>query len=436
LGGELTPELEKKSASNLPAAFRALSHRNFRLFFAGQLISLIGTWMQMVAESWLVYRLTDSAFLLGLVGFAGQIPVFLFAPIGGAAADRWDRKRIILTAQVASMLLAFLLAGLTLFGVIQVWHVLVLAALLGIVNAFDMPARQAFVLDLVGREDLFSAVALNSFTFNGARVVGPAVAGVLVAALGEGWCFFLNAGSYLAVIAGLLAMRLPPRSQAPAPGTALARIAEGFRFVAQTGPIRGLLALLAVVSLAGMPYIVLMPLFADRILNGGPAALGLLMGASGIGAAAGGLSLAGRRNVRGLGRWIVISMAAFGVSLLLFSLSRHLWLSVLLLVPAGFFMMVQMAASNTLIQLMVPDELRGRVMSVYAMTFMGMAPLGSLAAGALAERLGAPLTVMIGAAACIATAVFSVFRLTALRAEARQLILGQQPVPDPPRDPA
>ena len=413
-------------AARLPAIFRALRHRNYRLFFGGQFVSLTGMWMQSVAQSWLVYRLTGSAVLLGFVSFSGQIPVFLLAPVGGAVADRRDRHRIIIITQTTAMLLASTLAALTLTGRVEVWHLFVLAALLGVTNAFDIPARQSFVVEMVGREDLVNAIALNSSMFNGARVVGPAVAGLLVAAIGEGWCFFANAVSYVAVIAGLLSMNMERRRRPPARGSALSSIAEGFRFVARTGPVRALLLLLGLVSLTGMPYAVLMPIFADQILHGGPSGLGLLMGASGVGALAGALSLAARRGLRGLGRWVAFASAGFGVSIMLFSVSRSFWLSAALLVPAGFSLMLQMASSNTLVQSMVPDALRGRVMAVYSMMFMGMAPIGALLAGAVAQRIGAPATVALGGAACVVGAVVFGLRLPAHRDAARQLIVALQ----------
>jgi MFS family permease len=405
---------------------RALAHRDFRLFLSGQLISLIGTWMQLVAQSWLVYRLTGSSVLLGLVGFAGQIPVFLLAPAGGSLADARSRHRIIIATQAAAMLLAFALAVLTLAGLVQLWHVFVLASLLGIVNAFDIPARQSFLVQLVGRNDLMNAIALNSSMFNGARLVGPAIAGVLVAAIGEGWCFFLNGVSYLAVLAGLLLMHPKPQPQRPSGSTPLGRIVEGFQFAARTAPIRALLFLLGLVSLAGMPYSVLMPIFADKILHAGARGLGLLMGAAGLGALLGALTLAARQEVRGLGRWVAWAAASFGISLIAFAMSRQFWLSAALLVPVGFAMIVQTAASNTLIQAMVPDALRGRVMSVYSMMFMGMAPFGALLSGLLAGRLGAPAAVALGGAACITAAIVFALNLPALRIVGRQLIIAQE----------
>ncbi len=426
--GTTPSRIEAGSPTRLRLAFRALRHRNFRLFVSGQLVSLVGTWMQTVAQSWLVYRLTGSAALLGLVGFASQIPVFLLAPLGGTIADRSHRKAIVIATQTASMLLAFALAALTLTGAVRVGHVFVLAALLGVVNAADIPARQAFVVEMVGRDDLMNAIALNSSMFNGARIIGPAVAGVLVASIGEGWCFFANAVSYVAVIAGLLAIRVPRAAGKPPARSTLEHMAEGFRFVAGARPIKALLLLLGVVSLVGMPYAVLMPVFADRILHAGASGLGILMGASGIGALAGSLALAARRGILGLGTWVALAAAGFGVSLSLFAVSKVFWLSVLCLMPVGFSMMLEMASSNTLIQAMVPDALRGRVMAVYSMMFMGMAPVGSLAAGWLAERVGAPETVALGGALSVAAAVVFGLRLPALRVEGRRLVLANQMV--------
>ncbi len=405
---------------------RAFRHRNYQLFFAGQLISLTGTWMQAVAESWLVFRLTGSAALLGVTSFATLSPVFLFATFGGILADRADRRRILLATQTLSMLLPLTLAALTLSGHVRVWHVFVLATCLGIVNAFDIPARQSFVVEMVGREDLTNAIALNSSMVNGARVVGPAVAGLLVAAVGEGWCFLINGISYLAVIGGLAMMTVPRRPRPAVRPSAWRDTVEGFRFSTRATPIRALLILLGLLSFAGMPYSVLMPVFAESILGAGPKGLGLLMGASGLGALGGALSLLSRRGVRGLGRWVAVSAAAFGFALIAFSFSRTFWLSALLLIPVGGAMMVEMAASNTLLQAMVPDALRGRVMALYSMMFMGMAPFGALVAGWVAERYGAPITVALGGVVCIAGAAVFSLRLPAIRTEARELIVAQE----------
>ena len=404
---------------------RALRHRNFQLFFGGQLISLIGTWMQTVAQAWLVYRMTKSALLLGSVGFASQIPVFLIAPFGGITADRTNRQRLVITTQICAMILAGILALLCLSGRVQVWHIFGLAALLGVVNAFDIPGRQAFLVDMVGKEDLMNAIALNSSMFNGARVIGPAIAGILVAKIGEGWCFAANSLSYIAVIVGLLLMRVhsAPRSSQHSP---IEDIIEGFRWVNQTRIIRALLLLIGLVSLVAMPYTVLMPVFADKVLHGGARGLGILMGATGVGALFGALTLAAKTGgVKGLGRWVAISCASLGISLFCFSFSHTFWLSVLFLLPAGYSMMLQMACSNTLIQTMVPDQLRGRVMSVYSMMFMGMAPFGAFFGGALAHRIGAPITVAIGGVTCFLGAVWFGRSLPELRIEARRLIVAQ-----------
>ncbi len=414
-------------AARLPkwaTTLRALRHRNFQLFFSGQLISLIGTWMQTVAQAWLVYRMTKSALLLGSVGFASQIPVFLIAPFGGITADRVNRQRLVVATQTAAMILAGILAFLTLSGRVHVWHIFVLASTLGVVNAFDIPGRQSFLVDMVGKEDLMNAIALNSSMFNGARIIGPAIAGILVARIGEGWCFAANSISYIAVIAGLLLMRVhcAPRASKHSP---IEDIIEGFRWANHTRIIRALLLLLGLVSLVGMPYTVLMPVFADKILHGGARGLGILMGATGVGALFGALTLAAKTGVRGLGRWVAFACGSFGISLFLFSFSRSFWLSVALLLPAGYSMMLQMACSNTLIQTMVPDELRGRVMSVYSMMFMGMAPFGAFFGGALAHHIGAPLTVAMGGVACVIGAISFGRALPDLRIEARRLVVAQ-----------
>jgi MFS family permease len=419
-----------------PSALRALRSRNYRLFVAGQLVSLVGTWMQMVAQSWLIYRLTGSAAMLGLIGFAGQIPIFVLAPLGGVLADRANRHHVLIATQTLMMALAFALAALTLSGHAEVWHIFVLASLLGVTNAFDIPARQAFLIEMVGREDIVNAIALNSSMLNGARVIGPGIAGIVVAAVGEGWCFLLNAISYAAVIAALLMMRVRAKAPMHAQVSAWESVVEGFAYSWHTKPVRALLLLLGLVSLMGMPYSVLMPIIADRILGGGPNAYGLLLSASGLGALAGAATLTLRRHISGLGRWVAVSSIGFGVALIAFSFSRSLWLSALLLVPAGFFVMVEMAASNTLIQSMIPDRLRGRVMAVYSMMFMGMAPVGALIAGALAAPIGATETVAIGGAVCIAGGLIVGAGLPRLRGPARELIIAQQLAAGAPPDEA
>ncbi len=401
---------------------RAFRSRNYRLFFAGQLVSLVGTWMQSVAQSWLVYRLTGSTALLGAVGFCNQIPVFFLATVGGTVADRLPRRSILITTQALAMLLALVLAALTLSARVELLHVLVLSTLLGVVNAFDLPTRQAFVSEMVSRDDLMNAIALNSSMVNGARIVGPAVAGLVVAAIGEGWCFLANGLSFVAVIAGLLAMRelsSPPRRK---PRSPLKEISEGVGFVLGHAPVRALLLLLGIASLLGMPYGVLMPVYADRILGGGARTLGILMGSNGVGALIGALLLARRRELRGLGRWVMFGSIGFGLALIAFAWSRNFYVSCALLALAGLAMMTQMAGSNTLVQAMIPDALRGRVMALYSMMFIGMTPFGALLAGAIAEPLGVPLTITIGGCACMLAGAGFGLRLPRLRASARELV--------------
>ena len=406
----------------LAFTLRALAHRNYRLFFGGQGVSLIGTWITRVATSWLVYRLTGSARVLGLVGFAGQIPTFLLAPFAGVWVDRVNRYRVLLATQALAMLQSFALAALALAGVIRVWHVGVLLAFQGVINAFDTPARQALVVDMVEeREDLPNAIALNSSMVNGARLIGPSVAGVLIAAAGEGWCFLVDAISYLAVLGSLLAMRLPapvPRARAT---RALDDLRAGFRYAFGFPPIRALLLLLAVVSLVGMPYTVLMPMVAAETLHGGPRTLGALMAASGVGALTGALFLAGRSTVVGLGRVIVWAAAAFGAGLVGFALSRTVVIAVPMMVVTGFGFMTQLAASNTVLQTIVRDEMRGRVMAFYAMAFVGTAPFGSLLAGLVAARIGAPATILGGGVACVLAAAVFARGLPTLRERVRPI---------------
>jgi MFS family permease len=378
---------------------RAFQHRNYRLYFAGQLLSLMGTWIQTVAQSWLVYDLTGSAVLLGAVNFATQVPILLLAPLAGTLADRRDRRRLILATQAALMVLALTLALLTLSGLIMVWHILALALLQGIVNSFDMPARQSFVVEMVGKEDLPNAIALNSTMFNSARMIGPAVGGLLVALIGEGWCFLINATSFLAVLAGLLRMTIRPRAEVAVP-SGPGGIAEGLAFVARTEPFRSLLLLVAVVSLAGMPFTVLLPVFAAAF-QAGPDGYGLLMGAVGVGALAGALRLAANRDVRRLERLPPLATGGMALGLLLFAQSPSFWLAAAALVLVGFCLITETATSNTLLQSRVPDRLRGRVMACYMMCFAGLAPFGALAAGTAAEHIGATATVTIGGAICL-----------------------------------
>lgn len=382
--------------------FRALNHRNYRLFFTGQGFSLIGTWIQQIAMSWLVYRMTNSAFLLGLIGFSSQICIFFFSPFAGVLSDRWNRHRILLLTQLSAMVQAFILSILTLTGIIMVYHIVLLSLFLGFINSFDMPNRHAFVVELVERrEDLGNAIALNSFMFNGARLVGPSIAGILISLLGEGICFFINGISFLAVIIALLAMKIPPHQQNPEKTRVLKGLREGFAYAFGFPPIRFILLFLAWISLVGMACTTLMPIFAKDILHGNSQTYGFLMATSGMGAAMGAIYLASRKSVVGLGRVIMITSSIFGIGLISLALSRILWLSLFLSLVTGFGMMVHFASSNTLLQTMVEDDKRGRVMSLFSMALMGMAPFGSLAGGSLAARIGAPYTLMIGGVLCI-----------------------------------
>jgi MFS family permease len=403
---------------------RALKHPNYRLFFGGQGVSLIGTWITRVAQSWLVYRLTGSAAMLGVVGFAGQIPTFLLAPFAGVWVDRLNRYHVLIVTQVAAMLQSFALAGLAISGHIRIWHVLVLGAAQGVINAFDTPARQALLVDLIeDRADLSNAIALNSSMVNGARLIGPSIAGVVIAAVGEGWCFLADGVSYGAVIASLLLMKVNLPARAPTEKKVLQELADGFRYAFGFRPIRAVLLLLALVSLMGMPYTVLMPVIVDKTLHGGPHTLGFLMGATGVGALCGAVYLASRRSILGLGRIIPLTAALFGVGLISFGASRSVALSLILLVPAGMGFMVQMASSNTILQSVVREDMRGRVMAFYTMAFMGTAPFGSLLAGALAGRIGAPQTVMVGGAACIVGAAVFARVLPDLRRQLRPIYM-------------
>jgi MFS family permease len=399
------------SLPHVSTRFRALQHRNFQLFFAGQLISLIGTWMQSTAQLWLVYKMTNSAALLGVFGFANQIPILVLASVGGYVGDRYNRHVGVIWTQTASMILAFILAALTLTNRIQVWHLVFIAFLVGVVNAFDVPIRQAFLVQMVGKEDLPNAIALNSSIFNGARVVGPAVAGFAIAWIHEGWCFFLNGVSFVAVIVALLAMRLPKNEQKPAQGSALRNFLQGFRFAMSDWPIRSTLLLLSVLSLFGLPYSVLLPVFARDILHSGARGFGFLLSTAGVGAVLGALQFASRTSYKGLARWIAAMSTIFALCLIVFSESRWFWLSAAVMLVAGFSATSQMAATNTTLQNRVPDELRGRVMAVYATMFMGVQPIGALIAGGIAKHLGAPRTLALcGGVVLMASLVF-IFRV-------------------------
>ncbi|AKD03323.1 MFS transporter [Pontibacter korlensis] len=381
------------SVGKLSGMFRALSSRNYRLFFVGQGISLIGTWMQQIALSWLVYRLTDSVFLLGAVTFSSQIPSFLLGPFAGVLADKFNRHKVLLITQALSMLQASTLAALVLTGNIEIWHVLALSAFLGTINGFDIATRQAFVVEMVERrEDLSNAIALNSSLFNMARLVGPTIAGLLIAAVGEGLCILINAVSYIAVLASLLLMRLKPFERVQQERKVWQSLKDGFRYAFGFPPIRALIIIVALLSLFGMPFTVLLPVFARDILYGGANTLGYLMGASGFGALSGALFLAQRKSVIGLGKVIICTMLIFGLALIAFSFSKMLLLSLVLMLFSGFGMIVTMASCNTLLQTLVDDDKRGRVMSLYSTAFMGMAPIGSMLAGSVAEQIGVGYT--------------------------------------------
>ena len=391
-----------RKIESLKNIFRSLKYRNYRLFFGGQSVSLIGTWIQRIATPWLVYDLTKSVLLLGIVGFVGQIPTFLLSPIAGVLTDRWNRYNIMLTTQILSMIQAIILTWLVFSGNIQVWHIIILSGFLGCINAFDVPARQSFVIQMVEKkEDLSNAIALNSSMVNGARLLGPSVAGMLIAATGEGICFMLNAISYLFVIWSLMLMKITPIGNKNGKKSVLKELAEGITYTFGFAPIRYIILLLALVSLVGMPYTVLMPIFAKEIIHGGAHTFGFLMGASGMGALIGAFYLASRRNDSGLEKIIPLSASVFGIGLIMFSLSHFFVVSLILMVITGLGMMLQMASSNTLIQSIVDDSMRGRVMSFFTMAIMGTAPFGSLLAGSSAKLIGAPNTILIGGISCI-----------------------------------
>jgi MFS family permease len=429
----ITSNSTKPGGRDFSHAWRALRHRNFRLFFAGQSISLIGTWMTRIATSWLVYRLTKSALLLGTVGFAGQIPTFLLAPLAGVVVDRFDRRKVLVWTQALAMAQSLVLAWLTLSHRINIAEVLCLSILQGLVNAFDMPARQSFMVKMVeDKADLSNAIAINSSMVNLARLVGPALAGMLIAITNEGWCFLIDGISYVAVIASLLMMRIQPDRFVRIASSMVTELREGWTYVSASLPIRTILSLFALLSLMGWPFMVLMPLFAAQVLHGGPHTLGFLSGAVGIGSLICALSMAMRRTVRGLTKTLPIGAAIFGVGLVCFGLSHTLWLSLIMMLITGFGMMQGLTASNTILQTLVDEKMRGRVMSYYTMAFMGMAPFGSLLAGALADRIGAPGTVIVSGSACILGSLWFWTRLKHIRAEMRPIYqqMGIVPIPD------
>jgi MFS family permease len=403
-------------------AWRALRHRNFRLFFGGQSISLIGTWMTRIATSWLVYRLTKSALLLGTVSFAGQIPTFLLAPLAGVLVDRIDRRKVLVWTQTLAMVQSLAMAWLTLSHRITIHEILALSAMQGVINAFDMPGRQSFMVKMVeDRADLSNAIAINSSMVNMARLVGPSLAGLLIAATSEGWCFLVDGISYIAVIISLVMMRVAASEEQRATTSMLTQLREGWTYVAGFVPIRSILLLFALLSLMGWPFMVLMPVFAGQVLHGGPHTLGFLMGAVGVGSLISALSLVMRRSVRGLTKMIPIAAVIFGAGLICFGFSKSLWPSMVLMLVTGFGMMQGLTSSNTIIQTLVDEKMRGRVMSYYTMAFVGMAPFGSLLAGALAHAIGAPRTVIVSGVACILGSIWFTTRLGPIRRDMRPI---------------
>jgi MFS family permease len=411
--------------------FRSLQYRNYRLFFSGQSISLIGTWMQRIAMPWLVYHITGSALLLGVVGFAGQIPTLLLSPVAGVLTDRWSRYRVLLIAQIISMIQAFILAWLCLAGSIQVWHIVTLSIALGCINAFDVPSRQSFVIDMVEKkEDLGNAIALNSLMFNGARLIGPSIAGLMLIATGEGICFLLNGISYLFVIASLLMMKFKLKEAKKKKSEIFKELKDGFNYTFGFPPIKHLIILLSISSLMGMSYSVLMPVFAKEVLHGGSHTYGFLMGAAGFGALLGALFLASRESVLKLGRIVPASAFLFGMGLVILSFTRIFSLSLLLMVFIGLGMMMQTAASNTILQTITDDDKRGRVMSFYTMAIMGTAPFGSLMGGALAKFIGTPFTIFTGGIATIIGALIFLRRLPLLKTLVHPLYVRMGIIPE------
>ncbi|MFP5226591.1 MAG: MFS transporter [Acidobacteriota bacterium] len=433
-------EGSRASSRDFSHAWRALRHRNFRLFFGGQTISLVGTWMTRIATAWLVYRLTGSALLLGTVSFAGQIPSFFLAPFAGVIVDRHDRRQVLVWTQTLAMVQSLLLAWLTLTHRINITEILILSAFQGLINAFDMPGRQSFMVQMVeDRNDLSNAIAINSSMVNVARLLGPSLAGLVIAVSSEGWCFLIDGISYIAVIVSLLMMRVHVAAARRAAASMFEQMREGWSYVSTFVPVRTILILFALLSLMGMPYMVLMPIFAARVLHGGPHTLGFLMGAAGAGALISAVSLVLRRSVRGLTRMIPLAAIIFGAGLFLFGFSRWVWLSLILMLFVGFGMLQGMTVSNTIIQTLVPEDRRGRVMSYYTAAFMGMAPFGSLLAGSLANWIGAPRTVMLTGSCCIAGGLWFWSRLPAIRREMRPVYekLGLiTPVPQPAQEQA
>ena len=423
-----------KGLSGIKDIFRSLKYRNFRLFFMGQSISLIGTWMQRVALPWLVFHMTGNIFLVGVVSFAAQIPAFLLASFAGVMSDRWNKYRIIITTQSLSMVQAIILTILFYSGSIAIWNIIVLSIIMGCINAFDIPARQSFYIQMVGKSDLGNAIALNSSMVNSARLLGPSIAGILIATAGEGMCFLINGASYMVVIVSLLSMRISLKRNPKKEVQVMKELKEGFAYVFGFAPIRSVILLLALVSLMGMPYNILMPDFAKTVLKGDAHTYGFLMGASGLGALSGAIYLAWRKDISGMGRLIAMAAGIFGSGLIILSFSRMFSLSLILMVIAGFGMMLQIASSNTLIQTVTDDDKRGRVMSFYAMAFMGIMPFGSLMEGWIARDIGTPWMMFIGGAACIAGGILFARKLPVINRDVRPIFISLGILDDVPSE--
>lgn len=411
-------------------SFRTLKYRNYKLYFSGQGISLIGTWIQIIAMSWLVYEISGSAAILGIVGFLSRVPTLVLSPFAGVIADRYSKYKLLVITQLLSMIQGAILTVLVFMGIVQVWHILVLGTFLGIVNAFDSPIRQSFIAEIVeNKEDLSNAIALNSVLFNSARLVGPSVAGIILAALGTGWCFLLNTISFAAILITLMFMKISKEKIIESENSPLKDLKEGFAYVFGSVPIRTILMTLAVVSLMGMSFQVLMPIFAKDVLHGGANTLGFLMSSVGFGALTSGLFLASRKSVLGLGKYIAYSTAIFSVSLIVFAFSHNFFISMISLYFTGFGMIMQMASSNTVLQTLTDDDKRGRVMSFYTMAFMGTIPFGNLISGMLASIIGEAYTVLISGVSSLVVAVYFMRKLPEIRKHARPIYVKKNIIP-------
>ncbi len=416
--------LKENSKVKLKNTFRSLKYRNFRLYFSGQTISLIGTWIQRIATPWLVYDMTHSVFLLGLVGFLGQFPTFVIAPFSGVFVDRWNKYTLLIGTQIAAMLQALVLSIFFLIGILQIWHIIVLNIILGIINAFDTPARQSFIIQMVDKkEDLGNAIALNSSMVNLARIIGPSIAGVLIATTGEGMCFLLNAISYIFVLVSLFLMKFDKKEKINKQKDMFQELKAGWKYAFNFLPIKSILLLLTTISLMGMPYSVLMPAYAQVFLKGGANTFGFLMGASGIGAISGALFLASKKNIQGLEKIMTMAAFVFGIGIVLLSLVPNFYVALTFMVITGLGMMLQIATSNTILQTIVEDEKRGRVMSLYTMAFMGTAPFGSLLAGSLAHKIGTPNTLLISGLTCIVAGALFARKLPKIKTEIDMVLI-------------